>query len=313
MLLIASSEPKKNNPSPEFRVLSDRTKKDYKKHKVFIEKKWSDTPLKLFGDAEKATLYLSKWSDDLASELGDCQGKNVFSTMRRLLSYAVSKPYFAKYVKVNYALEIKSAYKANRAGIVWKSSSADYLTPFYEKAPKLFHLPVKMALDLARREADLLAITWGDYDGTHVMVGNHKGATEAKMRCECSKELKEALDAHKKALGRIPDRRERILTTVTGKAWTVSHFSTKFSAAKNDIEGLEHLHFHDLRGTAITILANEGCTHQEIAAVTGHSVNTITKIIEHYMCATQEQNANAIRKLNQSRERKEREQNAKAE
>jgi integrase len=39
--------------------------------------------------------------------------------------------------------------------------------------------------------------------------------------------------------------------------------------------GDEDLHFHDLRGTAVTRLALSGCTVPEIAAITGHDVEAI--------------------------------------
>jgi integrase len=88
--------------------------------------------------------------------------------------------------------------------------------------------------------------------------------------------LRATLDAAKLALGRIPHKDEPILTTVTGQPWVESRFSTKFSATKNRA-GLTHLHFHDLRGTAITMLAESGCTNSEIASITGHSMKHIEK------------------------------------
>ncbi len=42
--------------------------------------------------------------------------------------------------------------------------------------------------------------------------------------------------------------------------------------------GITELHFHDLRGTAVTMLAEAGCTTPQIAAITGHSLKTVTTI-----------------------------------
>jgi hypothetical protein len=48
--------------------------------------------------------------------------------------------------------------------------------------------------------------------------------------------------------------------------------------------GDEDLHFHDLRGTAVTRLALSGCTVPEIAAPTGHSPRDVEAILEaHYL------------------------------
>jgi hypothetical protein len=46
------------------------------------------------------------------------------------------------------------------------------------------------------------------------------------------------------------------------------------------------LHFHDLRGTAITMLAEAGCTPLEVAAITGHTFKHVTHILETYLSRT---------------------------
>jgi integrase len=52
------------------------------------------------------------------------------------------------------------------------------------------------------------------------------------------------------------------------RAWTTDGFKTSWAKAF-DRAGLgdEDLHFHDLRGTAVTRLALSGCTVPEIAAI----------------------------------------------
>ena len=51
------------------------------------------------------------------------------------------------------------------------------------------------------------------------------------------------------------------------------------------LEGIPSLHDlrdQDLRDTAVTWLARAGCDKLEIAAITGHSLNTIDQVLEHY-------------------------------
>ena len=63
--------------------------------------------------------------------------------------------------------------------------------------------------------------------------------------------------------------------------------------------GLEDLHFHDLRGTAVTRLALAQCTVPQIAAITGHSLKDVEAILEaHYLGGTIELAEAAITKLN---------------
>lgn len=68
-----------------------------------------------------------------------------------------------------------------------------------------------------------------------------------------------------------------MLTKGDGTAWTKSafHHAWKATFAKAGIGDDLHfhdLHFHDLRGTAVTMLWEAGCTPQEIATITGHTL-----------------------------------------
>jgi hypothetical protein len=65
----------------------------------------------------------------------------------------------------------------------------------------------------------------------------------------------------------------------------------------------EDLHFHDLRGTAVTRLALSGCTVPEIAAITGHSPRDVGAILEaHNLGGRVELAEQAILKLDRGTE-----------
>jgi integrase len=87
-----------------------------------------------------------------------------------------------------------------------------------------------------------------------------------------------------------------VLTTPTGRARTKRYFNEHGNEAVI-AAGIEDLHFHDLRGTAITMLAEAGCTVPEIAAVTGHSLKHVTPILEVYLSRTRHLADAAIIKL----------------
>jgi integrase len=46
------------------------------------------------------------------------------------------------------------------------------------------------------------------------------------------------------------------------------------------------LHFHDLRGTTVTLLSEAGCNEQQIATITGHALKTVHQILERYLART---------------------------
>jgi integrase len=72
-----------------------------------------------------------------------------------------------------------------------------------------------------------------------------------------------------------------------------------YKAAKR--AGVDGLTFHDLRGTAVTRLAEAGCTEAEIAAITGHSLKSVGAILDRYLARTKGLALAAIAKLEKSR------------
>jgi integrase len=87
-----------------------------------------------------------------------------------------------------------------------------------------------------------------------------------------------------------------ILTTKTGQSLKKRYFTRLWGEAMEKA-GLQsvllpgsdrpvELHFHDLRGTAVTLLSEAGCTPQQIATITGHSLKTVHRILERYLART---------------------------
>jgi integrase len=73
-----------------------------------------------------------------------------------------------------------------------------------------------------------------------------------------------------------------ILTTRTNHPWKKRYFAREWEAT-SVAAGITDLHLHDLRSTAVTMLAEAGCTVPQIAAITGHSLKTVTTIFESYL------------------------------
>ena len=60
-------------------------------------------------------------------------------------------------------------------------------------------------------------------------------------------------------------------------------FNSSFDKARSRA-GLNHLNFHDLRGTTVTRLARNGATVPQIVSITGHSLKSAQNILEkHYL------------------------------
>jgi integrase len=76
-----------------------------------------------------------------------------------------------------------------------------------------------------------------------------------------------------------------VLTTRTGRPWTPRYFKAQWETAVGTPASRNCI-FHDLRGTAVTMLAEAGCTTPQIAAITGHSLRTVTSILDRYLART---------------------------
>jgi len=70
-------------------------------------------------------------------------------------------------------------------------------------------------------------------------------------------------------------------STPSGMPWKADHFRHAWAAASKEA-GITDLHFHDLRGTTVTILSEQGANPQEIATITGHSLTTVGAILDKY-------------------------------
>jgi integrase len=60
---------------------------------------------------------------------------------------------------------------------------------------------------------------------------------------------------------------------------------------------IRDLTFHDLRGTAVTRLAEAECSAAEIASITGHSMRDVGAILDQYLARTGKIALAAIAKL----------------
>lgn len=79
-------------------------------------------------------------------------------------------------------------------------------------------------------------------------------------------------------LDAAPRRATIVLARADGSAWTKSTFHKAWTEAYRDAGPKGDLHDHDLRGTAVTMLAEAGCTPQETATITGRTLATVNRI-----------------------------------
>ncbi len=147
-----------------------------------------------------------------------------------------------------------------------------------------------LAVFTGQRQADLLALQWGQYRDGALFIKQDKD--HVPVAIPCIQRVQDLLTAMR-AEGRASTY---ILSAPQGLPWRKRNFSAHFRETclavgipvKPDAEGLT---LHDLRGTAITMLADAGCNEARIASITGHSLRSILK---HYLSRTTAQAEGAM-------------------
>lgn len=271
---------RKFEASTEWADLQESTRGEYRRKFKVIERKWGSAPIASFQDAEFRRDVIA-WRDEIAKRARR-EADNLVSALTRLGSFAFDRAD----VKANVLDGIRRVYHSDRADKLWLP---DHVGSFTRHASPELCAALMLAMHTGQRQADLRRLPWSAYDGKRITLRQRKGGKLVSIRCTTA--LRTMLDGMER-------RGPLILTTVTGRAWTKRYLNQKWTEVER-LAGLadEDIHFHDLRGTAITMLAEAGCTPLEIAAITGHTFKHVTHILETYLPRTRALADAAIIKL----------------
>lgn len=268
--------------SSEFTSLADKTRKDYARYLKLIEDEFGDMPMGLLED-RRARGVFKEWRDGFAAN--PRKADYAWTILARVLSVAKDRGKIA----INVCERGGRLYDSDRAEKIW---SAEDIRTFCAHASAELQFALLLALWTGQRQGDLLKLSWSAYDGQTIRM--RQGKTRQTVIIPVGTPLKAALDA--------AARRERSAVTILttgrgGRPYTESGFRSSWGKAF-ERSGLSDLHFHDLRGTAVTRLALAGCTVPEIASITGHSLRDVEAILDsHYLGGKVELAESAIMKL----------------
>ena len=273
--------------STDFANLAERTRKDYRRLLIVIEREFGDFPIAALEDRRTRGEFLA-WRERLAVK-SRRQADYAFAVLARTLSWAHNRGL----VPLNPCERPGRLYKASRSENVWTEVDEQ---AFYAAAPRHLCLALTLALWTGQRQGDLLHLKWAAFDGRNIRLRQRK--TKVAIAIPVGAPLKNALEqARSRYRSEGKPLPETILATERGTQWTESGFRASWRKAciKAGISGLT---FHDLRGTAVTRLAIAGATVPEIAAITGHSLKEVGTILDtHYMHRDPALGEAAIRKL----------------
>jgi integrase len=268
--------------STAFTKLAPRTKTDYLAAKDRIDARWGPYPLDAIEDPKIRPRFL-QWRDEMG-ERSPRQADSVFGVLRIILEWGRDRGLIGQ----NHATKPKKLYKSDRSDKLWLPHQLD---TFRAVASPEMRLALELALWTGQRQADLLHLCWSNYDGERLTL--RQGKRNRRVDMPVPAPLKAALDA-------APRRAMTILTDAKGRPWRTVPKATYFQhqwRTATLAAGLDGLHFHDLRGTACTNLAEAGCSPSEIAAVLGWTITTVNQMLDTYQAMTASLSDAAVAKL----------------
>lgn len=264
--------------SPAFDELADSTKVEYRRKFKIVDRKWGRLPIALT-QAKGFRRDVLDWRDGIAVR-GKREADNLVGALARVLVFAKDRGE----ISANPLADIERLYSVDRSDKIWLP---EHVAAFVKVGTLEMCQALALAMHTGQRQGDLRRLPWSAYDGTHIRLTQSKGKRAVTIRCTA-------------ALKRVLDKMERrgplILTTASGRAWQKRYFSECWKETA-DAAGIVDLHFHDIRGTTVTLLAEAGCTVPEIAAVTGHTLQHAQRILDAYMARTTALSDAAIFKL----------------
>ena len=278
--------------SPEFKNnLQPTTQAEYRRILTAIETKFGRAPITAMDDPRFAGDAL-EWRDEIAASKPR-EADNRMIVFGRLLSWAKKRHRVSGNVLEGY----ERIYRSDRSDKIWLP---EHVAAMQDVASPAFWPLFLGALFTGLRQGDLRKLPWSAYDGAAItwrVTKRRKGDAGVKVTIPCTTALRSLMDS-------LPRRGPLIFTTTNGRAWqkryVAHHFEMARAKAAKALPEIIELHFHDTRGTAITMLAEAGASVPEIAAITGHSYRSINSILEKYLPRTRYLAEMAMAKLENS-------------
>ena len=214
---------------------------------------------------------LAAWDDAATTK------KHVRKTMRLVMDQAVALGWRGD----NPCDGIRLAKSPRSRAAVWEQGDVDLYVAAAEQIERpSIALMILMEWEIGQRLGDArLFRPGGEYDAEAGVFRFWQEKTQSYVTIPISPRLRELLnDAAEGELFLF--RNEE-----TGKAYTEERLSKTFAWVRNAARkaGARYLQLRWLRHSCVVHLARAGCTVPEIAAITGHSATTVTKLLDTYL------------------------------
>lgn len=171
----------------------------------------------------------------------------------------------------------------------WEDDEVDL---FLSQAKPHLRSAMLLALYTGQRNSDLVRMQWSDYDGNYIKVTQKKTGTRLvipvhpKLRADL--ELRREMPQPKRRRYRTP----YLISNYYGYAWSPGALRKAIVDEARRL-GIKKM-FHGIRKTTASILAESGCSANQIMAITGHK--TLSEVQRYTLRANQKKMADEAMK-----------------
>lgn len=271
--------------SQAFTELSLRSQKDYRQHIERMRAEFGDLEVKQMSRA-----FVFRYRDRLARDHGLRTAGYRIVVLRRLLFQAINYGFR----KDNPAEKPELRQNKPRDRVWSEADEARFLSACEEAdgrpARPYIRLAYFLAVHTVQRQTDILTLGREHYDGQRLSLSQSK--TGKRIWVPCHERLAQELNAH---IVQMPREQTAFLATRSGGRMDEEYLRHEW----RDVTlaaGLDGLQFRDLRRTGMVRMAEAGANAVEISAVSGHSIDQTTRILETYIPRNERMAAAAIKR-----------------
>ncbi|CAK0756244.1 Phage integrase family protein [Azospirillaceae bacterium] len=281
--------------SPRYTSKAEKTRRDYAYNLGLIEAWAGDAPVK-----EITREVVQDYYETLMASGKHAKANAVLRVLRILLKYAWDNGHASQNAAEKPGL-ISTAPRLR----IWSEAEISAFVKAADAAgwPSLGDAVV-YGVYLGQRQGDLLRLlalnVQPDGDGFRILLRQAKRGSRVSVPLH-----PRAAARYRASLIRRTAEKTKAATVLwheqTGKPWVAYTFRHLFAEIRTvaavDCPSLVDVWFMDTRDTAVTQLAQAGCTIPEICAITGHEEGSAYQVLKHYLALNGEMADSAIRKL----------------
>lgn len=256
---------------------------EYRKHTSFAKlspnsrryyERWLEDIRETWGKLRIEIVDKGMCEDYLASVESVGERQKARAVLRQMLHRAVS----LRKLPFNPTNEIRLEEPKARQEYFYEDDLTDFIKGCQtHRYGAMVFVGFMLLLFTGQRVGDMLRMTWRQYDNGVIRLKQQK--TGKWVDVPAHPQLKAMLDRLR------PESSDLLIMMHNGRPVQQKLFNTRFNEIKRAV-GLGGKQARDLRRTAVVRMAEGGAEIQDIAAVTGHTIETTKQILEVYMPRT---------------------------